>query len=342
MKRIRSQLNKCLRAALALSLALTFLFGGAVFGGAVDLSRACSITVSLGSGEFSDALREADLVVDLYRVAGTTMRSGEDDFDFVTAASYTTLNLSAAQTQEDWAALAYEASALARESDTPLTANVPVETAIGGESGLTTGLYLLLVHGRGETALGEHGETLAYDGVYRYLFAPQLISLPSRETNEDDAVDAVASDGWTYDMTVYPKPEREQVYGSLRIVKTLRGYDPQNAAVFVFSIEAMQNETLVYSDVRTMSFSAEGTQTLDVDRLPVGAEVTVTEVNSGAGYVLRSPASVTVSVDAEQINEAAFINQYVGSPNRVRGIDNHFTFDQNEGWHCTQTPAPSE
>lgn len=344
MKQKPKQVHTVLRAALALCTVLALILGCTGLGWAVDLSRACSVTVSLGSGELSEALREADLVVDLYRIAGAMSVDGEDAIRFEPAAPYAALPISEAESQEDWNALAQQAATLARESDAPQVSEAPVETAVTGESGLTPGLYLLLLHGRGENELGPNGETVAYAGAYRYLFAPQLISLPTREAAEDGAV-TTASGAWIYDVTVYPKPEVELAYSSLLLTKILRNYDAQNDALFVFSVEATLNGECVYSDVISLPFYAAGEQSVVIEKLPIGAIVTVSECYCSPGYRLVSEQTLTLTIEADPAaggysNCVQFTNDYVGSLNGLRGIDNHFTFEEDAGWICEQIQTP--
>ena len=128
----------------------------------------------------------------------------------------------------------------------------------------------------------------------------------------------------------------------MQIVKTLNGYHADNPAVFVFSIEATLNGETVYSDVVMLEFTGAGTQSVLIEKLPIGAVVTVTECYSGAGYQLASAGTQTVTITADAPNSVQFTNDYVGSPNGLRGIDNHFVFEEDTGWGCTQTPAPSE
>ena len=58
--------------------------------------------------------------------------------------------------------------------------------------------------------------------------------------------------------------------------------------------------------------------------------------------MLTDETAQTVTITADAPNTVQFTNDYVGSPNGLRGIDNHFVFEEDSGWACTQTPAPSE
>ena len=58
-----------------------------------------------------------------------------------------------------------------------------------------------------------------YRELYLYKFNPYIISLPDNLYYQSgDAKD----DAWIYDVTTGLKPERENRYGSLKIVKTLQ------------------------------------------------------------------------------------------------------------------------
>lgn len=340
MKQNRLQLHTVLRTALALCLALLLILGCVGPGWAVDLSRDCTIRIPLGTGEVSDALQEADLVADLYRVADAVAIDGEDAYTFSACAPYAALDLSAALTQEDWSALAARAADFAREADTPVIAQSPADATLGaGDDKLAPGLYLLLLHGKDETELGANGEGVAYAGAYRYLFAPLLIALPGKPVQ--DGSQSTASPGeWLYDVTVYPKFEQEQAYGKLEIIKQLNGYNADNPAMFVFSVEALLRGELVYSDVLTLEFSAAGTQSLVVEHLPIGAEVTVSECYCSPGYMLISEPELTVTIGDTETASVQFVNKYVGSPNCLRAIDNCFSYDGTTGWVCTKTWIP--
>jgi hypothetical protein len=92
----------------------------------------------------------------------------------------------------------------------------------------------------------------------------------------------------------------------------------------------------VYSDVVSMTFSGPGTQSLTLDRVPAGAEVTVTEVYSGAGYRLTSQESQTLTISLMEENIAEFVNDYDGTRRTGYGIDNDFTYDPDSGWSWRQ------
>ena len=92
------------------------------------------------------------------------------------------------------------------------------------------------------------------------------------------------TDEWLYDPVIGLKAEREEQYGSLIIEKTLSSYNESLGSVdFVFQVEADKNGEAVRSTVERIRFNGAGTQSVVVDRIPVGAQVTVTEVYSGGG-----------------------------------------------------------
>jgi hypothetical protein len=163
-------------------------------------------------------------------------------------------------------------------------------------------------------------------GSYTYTFLPELLALPGR----------LEDDSWDYAPTVTLKPERGARYGTLEIQKTLTSYAADNPGTFVFQVEAQLEGERVYSDVVSMTFSGAGTQSLTLDRVPAGAEVTVTEVYSGAGYRLTSQESQTLTISLMEENIAEFVNDYDGTRRTGYGIDNDFTYDPDSGWSWRQ------
>lgn len=213
--------------------------------------------------------------------------------------------------------------------------------------------------------------TLAWSDEYVYTFAPELISLPGLIGNDEtgsgeepggsgpdtshgdeDGGEVNRNSGyqWVYDPKVNLKPERALRFGSLEIVKVLSSYETEawknqelvleeirENAVFVFGIEAELNGRNVYSDVLTVSFDEPGRRVLLVEKLPVGAEVTVTELYSGSGYSPEGEKTKTLTIIAKETVSAEFVNRYDGRHTGGHGITNQFTYDGTEGkWDLIQ------
>lgn len=266
---------------------------------------------------------------------------------------------------------------------------------------LDNGLYLLIARGKGiETYItreyvvadtGADGNdpkpdekpkeekivTVAYTDQHVYTFAPELISLPTKEPDADGIISTASSGDWIYDSTVYLKPGQHTRYGRLEIVKDLLTYESfsgqSEEATFVFQVEAELNGQSVYSDVKTLVFNGAGKDSVVIDKIPVGAKVTVTEVYSGASYTLEKielghygqniypdgtlPDSEyakegsldtreveNVVIEANRVASVKFTNNYDHRQTGGHGIVNRFEFNEEENQFAgdaTQIPTNS-
>lgn len=228
-------------------------------------------------------------------------------------------------------------------------------------SGLDSGLYLLVARDGDvsesvdyafymEAEDGTEGAlvTAAYSERYTYLFAPQLISLPSTRAGiaaDPDLPLSTSGGEWEYDLTATLKHSRTERYGDLEIVKTLESYEMGQEArpvTFVFRIDAYTDQAkraLVYSDVVSMTFTAAGEQRALIEgQIPSGSFVEVTEVYSGMSYEVTSEQTKTVTIQAENAAQAAFSNRYDGSGKGGGAVTNRFAHD-GSAWVWTADPA---
>ena len=247
--------------------------------------------------------------------------------------------------------------------------NMPIEN-------LAPGLYLILARSEDLTAqedyVLEHKQivldeqnkkttkvtmvTLAHSALYDYTFAPQLISLPTKTEAVDESGQTVISTAygaWVYTPTVVLKPEQNPRMGDLEIVKNLATYVGPEPATFVFQVEARwtnpktgEQET-VYSDVAVITFTEPGQKVKLIEgKIPVNAEVTVTESYSGAHYKVTTPKTQTVTIraatqtDGQTIRtQAVFTNDFDNTNTGGHGIVNHFTYTEGTGgmtWYLEQ------
>lgn len=255
------------------------------------------------------------------------------------------------------------------------------------QENLDAGLYLLIARGSGvETYItkeavkdskpddGQGGAdssaarkpeeklvTVAYTDQHVYTFAPQLISLPTKAPDANGQVSTANNGDWIYNPTVFLKPEQHPRYGYLEIVKDLLKHESfagqSEEAVFVFQVEATLDGVSVYSDVKTMIFTEAGEKRVLIDKIPVGATVTVTEVYSGASYTLEKieqgyhavkdyPDSSIVYttagnvdtrevegivIEANRVPSVKFTNDYDHRQTGGHGVINHYEYGVN-GW----------
>ena len=141
--------------------------------------------------------------------------------------------------------------------------------------------------------------------------------------------------------------ENEYLFGDLVIEKTLEKWEDSSDATFVFSVKAVKNGEVAYTDVASLTFSGPGTKSYTFTGvIPVGAEVTVTEEYSGSVYKAVGAKEVTVTVEKPSGEEdpatAKFTNTYDGTGgNKGSGILNTFTKD-GESWVWTDDRPKEE
>ena len=133
--------------------------------------------------------------------------------------------------------------------------------------------------------------------------------------------------------------------GELEIVKTLSRFAASETATFVFQIEGVKDGKTVYSNVTTLDFTGPGTKSVVVEGIPVGAQVTVTEVYSGARYKLTSEESQQTVILSPEVEGApasvTFTNDYGDSGKGGHGILNTFdAVEDGEGYAWDEWQKP--
>jgi len=100
-------------------------------------------------------------------------------------------------------------------------------------------------------------------------------------------------------------------------------------------VEAVLNGQTVFSDVAHLPFSGPGRQTARVENIPMGAQVTVTEVYSGAVYTAQANTQTT-AVGADGRASVDFTNNYDSSNKGGGTVVNQFDYSTENGWRWTQ------
>ncbi len=330
---------------------------------AVDFNQKCSVTVEPTdpkNEQMTADLKNADVVIDLYQVAKAVPVEGYDTYTFEFLSGYEKLEeiYDKAPENADWRKMAQSAARYALENADPVTGGkgAPVYSPVGD---LECGLYLLIARGNGiedytTEITQEDGAkdiaTVAHSQEYTYTFAPELISLPSKQIeNADETVDnTTAGNGaWQYSMNVKLKPLQERRYGPLRIIKTLESYEMGDPATFIFHITAKYNGK-EYKDVVSITFTPEDVEGqksyLLEDKIPVGAEVIVEEIyHGGSDYeqVAISPANGTVTItppdeaNPDNVVSVEFTNRYKDTDHGSGSVTNEFNHTEN-GWQLRQ------
>lgn len=317
--------------------------------------------------KFGEDLASANVVVDLYQIAKAVKTPGYDTYQFQAVDGYTGLNLPNSgqddnKPEESWDEIAQKAAEIALNPDSPKTA-IEGKTKPAGEKieALDPGLYLLVARGKDLTELKDYRiemkpedstdekepkriATIANSNQYSYAFLPQLVALPTKDADENGAINTANPTDWISDASVNLKPERKDRYGSLEIVKTLSEYETmegiEESATFVFEVTGRKDGEVVYSNTDSITFTAAGQESVVLDRIPVGAEVTVTEVYSGSSYKLTTSGDRKAVIEAEEVVSVEFENEYDGRRTNGHGIKNHFRYDEEQGkWHWYSIPA---
>ena len=236
-----------------------------------------------------------------------------------------------------WAERAAEAKKLLKDDTEPTTTTLT--QGRGTATGLDTGLYLV-----------DTPKVITTN--YTYTFTPYLVSLPTNNYYSGNG----ASDDWIYDLTkesnsaVGLKPEQHVRYGNLVINKELVDHNATfgNNATFVFQIDITTLDKKTETRIEELTFSAAGSHSVTIEKIPAGSHVKVTEVYSGASYELASAKSQETDIIANPEKETevefkpakvSFINKHDGRTNGGYGVKNNFKLDENDQYQYTKPAA---
>ena len=311
-------MNKRLKqgSTFLLAVALTFpllTLPGAKAASAINTGQKCSIEFDI-SGNSSELL-SASIPVNLYKVASVD-ESGNytatDAFSKLDLSSVSADNLDAAAAT--WAERAAEAKKLLKDDTEPTTTTLT--QGRGTATGLDTGLYLV-------------DTPKVITPNYTYTFTPYLVSLPTNNYYSGNG----ASDNWIYDLTK-ELVDHNATFG--------------NNATFVFQIDITTLDKKKETRIEELTFSAAGSHSVTIEKIPAGSHVKVTEVYSGASYELASAKSQETDIIANPEKETevefrpaevSFINKHDGRTNGGYGVKNNFKLDENEQYQYTKPAA---
>ena len=331
-------MNKRLKqgSTFLLAVALTFpllTLPSAKAASAINTGQKCSIEFDI-SGNSSELL-SASIPVNLYKVASVDESgnyTGIGAFSKLDLSSVSADNLDAAAAT--WAERAAEAKKLLKDDTEPTTTTLT--QGRGTATGLDTGLYLV-------------DTPKVITPNYTYTFTPYLVSLPTNNYYSGNG----ASDDWIYDLTkeynsaVGLKPEQHVRYGNLVINKELVDHNATfgNNATFVFQIDITTLDEKKETRIEELTFSAAGSHSVTIEKIPAGSHVKVTEVYSGASYELASAKSQETDIIANPEKETevefrpaevSFINKHDGRTNGGYGVKNNFKLDENNQYQYTK------
>ena len=230
------------------------------------------------------------------------------------------------------------------------------------------GLYLVTIHSVQEDYIEPAPDTDTPFTTYvdtrtkRFTFAPILVSVPNRGLKEIGSQNIAGNaeweysvysdrtsdekDKWDYSVEIAVKAGAKDQDGALKIDKVLTRYETldnrTDRITFVYDVEAWLGDQRVYTNVASVVVSAAGTaEPAILTGIPVGAEVTVTEVYPGGNYHATSDnpqRAIIKAVDPEdpdfinQIAHVSFTNDYEEEKwNGSGSVSNHFEADK-DGW----------
>ena len=286
-----------------------------------------------------DEYRNANVVLDIYCLGVYT----GDGYQLTDA--YQALNLDEADLDdpESVDALAQEALSLTLgEGSVAVPAKEAAELDVTIRD-LPLGLYLLVPHGSDlsrkeyyKTITTEDGEekqvTIAMTDTYEYRFSPVLLAM-----NYGNA-----------DARTEIKAERVDRYGRLRIRKTVSRYNSAHAATFVFKLEITDLAGTKTEEYAGLTLNGTGSGFTDVEHLPIGATVVVSEVYTGSDLILVSgPDPESVVIEPDEFTEIVIAEgdaaagdggaQEIPAPQAVVSFTNTFNEQNKQGFGFTNT-----
>ena len=335
-------IKKGRQRASACVLAIAFIFSALILpkvyaAVGVQTDKMCSLQIDMRECGFQElhGVSALPIEVSLYKVADIDVSGNYTAVSSFEALAEELEGVDSETQSEEWKEMALKVKSQIEAKPEVATALGITEHGMAVMDHLETGLYLV-----------DAKEVVSED--YIYEFTPFLVSLPNNyyySTNNDT---------WVYDLigdhAISLKVVREDRLGDLVINKELDAYNATvGGATFVFRIEATKTDLdvkeedpsrikVVYSDVVSMTFTEAGTDSITIKGLPAGAEVTVTEIYSGASYKLTTEASMTKEIRAGEEAQVYFENTYDYRFNGGSGIVNSFIYDsQTQEWQHTQS-----
>ena len=213
------------------------------------------------------------------------------------------------------------------------------------------GMYLVIPHGVGTSYkiedTAEDGSkiysTVAYSPTKIYTFKPIVITLPDRAVNGEETHTTGVPGDWLYDAVVKIKASEQPRYGKLVITKNLSEIEQRtdltsiDPMTCVFTAEGFIGTKNVYSHSVSIVMDAAGTKSVTMDRIPIGATVTVTEEYSGGSYEVDVTDHDRVQeIKILPVSETGdpqtlvFDNQYNHTDHGGGSLTNHFEY--KDGW----------
>lgn len=342
--KISRNLKRGCALALAVLLALPCVnLMQARAAGPVVQDRDCELTVAVdttetvwgvgvGAGASAEDFENMTVTVNVYKVADMNVSA-----EFTPTEAFQGMDFNVVMNKDTNAA---KWENLAKGAVEKLNGVEPTETGAikNGNSavidGLDVGMYLIMPQ-----------ETFNRDATRKYVFTPYLTALPSSDYTQT----GTGSDDWQYNRTIYLKGEAQPQFGKLTINKTLQDYNetlgPTTSVFEIVGKDAQGN--VVYTNVASITHDGAGEKSVTIENIPVGIEVTVTEVYAGASYEIadENVKPATIVSDAAVSNgspaaSVAFTNKYNGGNDSGYGLMNEFKVGDDGAWEWTKPTTP--
>lgn len=377
--------------AIVACVVAVLAFGGtaAFAAGAWPPEGGNTLTVNATASEdesFKADVIAANVTVDVYKIAEAEAQESYQTFKYTLLDQFVgegeSASISVPEGSEDanayWKDLASSAAKklIKPTSDNSADWSRPVWSGpIDAEGKAVTdalgnGLYLVLAHG-GELTYGEEIESslVAASPTYEYAFAPTIVALPSKLADpnvlpHNDGSPVIRTDDsygeWLNTVEINLKPERGPLYGSLRIVKHIDGFEGE-PATFVFRIQSVDdlgNPDGKYDNYASVYYTGGESVGETVTHIKAGTKVLVTEEYEGARFKYVSGNGIVGPIVADAWlksgeNRAMVQIDFTNEPTNIttggHGIQNTTTMipkgndDSWNGWDWSDwVGAPAE
>ena len=135
-------------------------------------------------------------------------------------------------------------------------------------------------------------------------------------------------------VSITCKATMTEKVGNIYIVKELTSYRASKPVTFVFKISKIEGTATKELDVVAITFDGPGHRSLLVENIPIGVDIKVEEIYSGAGYTISDETKIaqTNKIETEGATISfSFENKFDEDKKKGYGISN--TFERvSTGW----------
>lgn len=298
----------------------------------IDTTKTVTITANIADGDESIFATEfeGDFTVNLYKIASldeTGKATGVGSFtelDFTKLAESTTAEAVTTNIVAPALELVED-----NDPDATITISRPDKSSGSVEIANGAGIYLYVIDA-------------FISGRYEYSFTPYILYAPTSTYIQTGTGD----DEWDYNSEFVIKSEAEEKFGNLKITKTVDQFNLSlGTASFVYQVVATIGDEVVLDNVYMLSLEESGENSRVIEGIPASANVTVTEVYTGASYEPVSDdvvdglvilADETVTAEFENTYDNSLIVGGIGVENQFVNEDGTIIWISPEGEEVIQ------